>query len=190
MSRTRTATAFATLGWSAAVASRGVPGWDAAVFRRINALPHSFVKAVWAPMQAGALAAPLVVATGLLARRQPSTAARIAVTGLTAWVSAKAMKSRVTRGRPGDHIAETQLRFGSADEGLGYPSGHAAVVTTLASGLTRHAGPGWKGAGAVLVTIVGLSRIYVGAHYPLDVVGGVALGVAISEVYDLVSGSG
>lgn len=187
MSRTRAETAFAIVGWSAVVASRGVPGWDAALFRRINAFPHSLEKVVWIPMQAGALAAPLVVATGLLVRRQPSTAIRIAVTGITAWVCAKALKSRVTRGRPGDHIDEAQLRFGSADEGLGYPSGHAAVVTTLASGLTRHAGPGWRGGGAVLVSVVGLSRIYVGAHYPLDVVGGIALGVAISDVYDLIT---
>lgn len=190
MSRTRTTAAFAILGWSAAVASRGVPGWDAALFRRINALPHSLEKVAWVPMQAGALAAPLVVATGLLVRRQPSAAIRIAVTGVTAWTCAKALKSRVTRGRPGDHIDETQLRFGSADDGLGYPSGHAAVVTTLASGLARHTDPGWRGAGAILVSIVGLSRIYVGAHYPLDAIGGIALGVAISDVYDLVAGSG
>ncbi len=186
MSRTRTTTAIAVLTWSAAVARRGVPDWDAALFRRINALPHSLERVVWAPMQAGALAAPLVVASGLLARRQPATAFRIAVTGLTAWVCAKALKKRVTRGRPGDHLENAQKRLGSADEGLGYPSGHAAVVTTIASGLTRGAEPGSRVAGALLVSVVGLGRIYVGAHYPLDVIGGVALGVTISEMYGLV----
>jgi membrane-associated phospholipid phosphatase len=157
------------------------------LFSRVNAFPHRLEKVVWAPMQAGAFAAPLVVATGLLVRRQNSKAARIALTGVTAWICAKGLKSRVTRGRPADHIDEAQVRFGSASEGLGYPSGHAAVVATLASGLSRDAGPGWKGAGAFLVSIVGLSRIYVGAHYPLDVVGGIALGVAISDLYDLVA---
>lgn len=140
-------------------------------------------------MQAGALAAPLVVATGLMARRKTSRAVRVAATGLAAWTCAKVLKSRVTRGRPGDHIEETQLRIGSADEGLGYPSGHAAVVTTLVASLTRDADYPWRGAGAILVAVVGLSRIYVGAHYPLDVIGGVALGVAISEVYERVAES-
>jgi len=38
----------------------------------------------------------------------------------------------------------------------------------------------------VLVPTVGLSRIYVGAHLPLDVVGGFALGFTVEAVLELV----
>ena len=53
--------------------------------------------------------------------------------------------------------------------------------------------PGSGRAGRALtlaaVPVVGLTRIYVGAHLPLDVAGGAALGVVIDAVLSLVSGS-
>jgi undecaprenyl-diphosphatase len=69
--------------------------------------------------------------------------------------------------------------MGSADNGLGYPSGHAAVAIALVSALPEPSHRSWKVAGALLALTVGVSRIYVGAHYPLDVIGGWALGAAI-----------
>jgi len=138
-------------------------------------------------MQAGALGAPLSVATVLLTRRRPASALRIAATGSGAWGLAKVVKTRIARERPGAHIGETTLRIGSADHGLGYPSGHAAVAATLALGLTRNGERSWKLAGCLLAGFVGVSRVYVGAHYPLDVIGGWAMGVAVADLYDVVA---
>ena len=42
---------------------------------------------------------------------------------------------------------------------------------------------------AVLVTVVCLSRVYVGAHLPLDVVGGAALGLAVGGAVRLLHGT-
>jgi undecaprenyl-diphosphatase len=42
--------------------------------------------------------------------------------------------------------------------------------------------------GCVLVVAVCLARVHVGAHLPLDVVGGAALGVAVAGVVRLVVG--
>ena len=68
-----------------------------------------------------------------------------------------------------------------------FPSGHAmsaaivySTVAYLAARLLKHRWAGWlvmTGA-MVLVGIIAFSRIYLGVHYPSDVVGGVAIGLA------------
>jgi membrane-associated phospholipid phosphatase len=170
-----------TLAAAMATARAGVPEWDASLFRRLNALPDVLAPIVWGPMQAGALGAPLAVGAVLLASGHTRVGMRTAATGAVAWAAAKAVKRSVARGRPGDHIDGTRLRMGSADHGLGFPSGHAAVVVTLVSGIPSSAHPAWKAAGVLLAATVGVSRIYVGAHYPLDVIGGWALGATIAD---------
>ena len=48
-------------------------------------------------------------------------------------------------------------------------------------------GPGGRALTLAAVPVVGLTRIYVGAHLPLDVAGGAALGLAIDAAMTLVS---
>lgn len=64
------------------------------------------------------------------------------------------------------------------------PSGHAstsfAAAATLAFALPRLRVPF-----LVLAALVAFSRVWVGVHYPLDVVAGAALGVAIATALRL-----
>ena len=71
--------------------------------------------------------------------------------------------------------------------GYGYPSGHVgffvwlsvlAVVLLARNRLPRPLYIACWFLAAVLVTAVALSRVYVGAHWPSDVVGGLLVGVA------------
>lgn len=176
-----TALSLAVIGGATATARHGVPVWDAALFRSVNGLPDALAPIVWGPMQVGALASPLVIAGWLAGRGRRPEAGLVAATGVSAWAIAKGVKRAVARGRPGDHLDGVQLRVGSADHGLGYPSGHAAVAVTIATALGR-ARPPWRLALLAIAGVVGLSRIYVGAHYPLDVVGGWALGFLVAGV--------
>lgn len=56
------------------------------------------------------------------------------------------------------------------------PSGHATFAAVLASSLGWNRDWRWKLPLWLFVTLVCWSRIYVGAHYPLDVVAGVLVG--------------
>lgn len=78
------------------------------------------------------------------------------------------------------------------DASFSYPSGHTTVVAVLV--LTALALLGsrrsrfWVPVGAVLLVVVAASRVYLGAHYPLDVVAAVAYAVcAFTLVSALVS---
>lgn len=81
--------------------------------------------------------------------------------------------------------------------GSGYPSGHALTASTMGLGLAviawRHV-PSRRAAWAVivvlavLVLVIGWARIWSGAHWTSDVVGGYAFGAAIVALATLVTG--
>ena len=64
-------------------------------------------------------------------------------------------------------------------------SGHAVLVAALAGVIAPYLPGRWKAVPWVLVALVMLGRVYVGAHNPLDVVCGAALGVAIASGINL-----
>ena len=175
--------ATAALAASGIVARRGLPDWELRLSQSINRTPDEVAPAVWLPMQAGSLTAPFVLAGWCFLRTRtldPSVA--YAASGFTTWLVAKGVKKAVGRGRPYDHDRRTNLRLATQTDGsLGYVSGHAAVASTLATIMADGRSPAAALALHTSALIVGITRIYVGAHLPLDVVGGSALGILIGE---------
>ena len=66
--------------------------------------------------------------------------------------------------------------------GLSFVSGHAVIVTAVAGLLTPILPRRWKWVPWVVVVLNGVTRIYVGAHNPLDIVGGIGVGLVIAGV--------
>jgi undecaprenyl-diphosphatase len=169
--------AAAALAVSAARArTRRIDHAEERVFRAVNDAPAWFHVPMWGVMQGGSLGAVFVV-TGALRARRDGTATRVLVAGTAAWCGAKALKPVVARGRPEAYLDDVIVR-GSVQSGLGFPSGHAAVATTLALAATSRSGS-LRGGALVGALATGFARLYVGAHLPLDVVGGLAIGLII-----------
>jgi membrane-associated phospholipid phosphatase len=164
-----------------------VPDAEAAVFRVVNGTTVLPFVLVWPVMQLGNV---LVVPASVLvaaAFRHWRLAAELLIAGTATYLGAKVVKGIWPRGRPDGLLADVVIR-GAEAHGRGFVSGHAATLTALAAVAWPWLGRRGRIAVAVLVVVVCLARVYVGAHLPLDVVGGAALGLAVAGVVRLLFG--
>lgn len=182
---------MAVVGATSAVATTGLPEWEAEAFEVLNGGPGILEPILWAPMQLGSLVAPFLVgAVAWWRLRQWRPAVGAVVAGVASWQLAKAVKSAIERGRPFE-LADTFARLsGTPYEGLGFVSGHSAVAFSLAAVLSPHLGRRQRWLAYSVAAIVGLARIQVSAHLPLDVVGGAALGYAVGWGWNAAVGPG
>ena len=98
-----------------------------------------------------------------------------------AWGIAQAAKQVFKRPRPYD-AGEVDLLV-RTPAGTSYPSGHPAVVAAMVGVAGRELPTALRAPLERLPRFVGFSRVYVGAHYPSDVVGGVMIGKAVAELW-------
>jgi membrane-associated phospholipid phosphatase len=122
--------------------------------------------------------APIVLviaaAVTLFISRSVRTATQLVVLTGLAWGGADLIKVLVHRHRP--DIASLAHILVAHPGGFGFPSGHTAFASSLAMGLLVISRQ-WRFRRAlvVIVTVIavltGLSRVYLGVHYPADVVG-------------------
>jgi membrane-associated phospholipid phosphatase/uncharacterized membrane protein YbhN (UPF0104 family)/tRNA A-37 threonylcarbamoyl transferase component Bud32 len=161
---------------------------EAGVFRLVNDLPGWLFWPVNVVMQTGALGAVGATAATALAVRRVRLAVDLALAGTLAWLLAKLVKDAADRGRPGALLSEVVLR-GAHEGGLGFVSGHAAVAAALATVAAAHVRRPVRWALWAVAVAVAFGRVYVGAHFPLDVVAGAALGWAVGGAVHLARGT-
>jgi membrane-associated phospholipid phosphatase len=118
----------------------------------------------------------------LALRGRPRTGLDIAAVGMAAWFIAQNIKHRVLRERP--YEAHGVRRLIGAPTGSSFPSGHACVATAVGTVLaSRSAVPGARRLFYAIASWVAMTRVYVGVHYPTDVVGGAGLGLALGALW-------
>jgi undecaprenyl-diphosphatase len=154
---------------------------EAALFRAINGLPDGLFLPAWAVMQAGTAGSGPVAGVVAWVCGRPQLGARLALGGVTSWALSKAIKRVYRRPRPSSLVVGVRHR-GPEASGLGYVSGHAGVAVALGVAAFGEMGSAEQVATLIAVPTVGLCRIYVGAHLPLDVLGGAAMGLAVEAL--------
>ena len=160
------------------VRDRPVSVLEGEVFRAANDAPDGWRVPVRSVMQAGTFVTVPAVATAAFLARRRRLAAELAIGGTAAWLLTKAAKPLGGRARPEAVVGDVNVRETIAGD-LGWVSGHTAVSTTLALLLAPHVPrPAQAALGAVIGTTA-FGRMYVGAHLPLDLVGGAGLGMSI-----------
>lgn len=161
---------------------------ETGAFDLFNGITDLIYAPVWVVMQLGAFAAVPVLAVVAFALKRRRLALDLSVVGTASWLLAKVIKDAFGRPRPGG-LLETVAVRGHEATGMGFASGHTAVAVGLATAAAPHVPRRYRWILWVLAITVGLSRIYVGAHLPLDVVGGAGLGFAVGALFRLAIGT-
>lgn len=164
-------------------------GLDVGLFHLTNVVwTTSFMDAVMPALSwAGNLGAVWFVLLGSIAAFGKKTGRRVAFAGLVAlalgFASSEIMKELTMRPRPFLTLPDVRLVV-NVPHSYAFPSGHTASAFAAATGVAfsteRLLGkvPPWSWAMLALAVAIAYSRMYVGVHWPTDVLGGVILGLA------------
>ena len=113
--------------------------------------------------------------------RMARTGARMLASHLLATAIKTLVKQRVDRARPGLFTTHHQHRItpGDTDDGPmnSFPSGHTAGALAVTQAIAREY-PATVVPGATASVAIAVTRPMVGAHFPIDIVVGAAIGVA------------
>lgn len=152
---------------------------DMQIFKLFNlqGYPQWLDHAMWAVTQLGNMVTAMIVAAIFFAFGYRDMAAEIVLGTLTLWLFVETIKALADRDRPHHTIEETRI-IGWRERGDSFPSGHTTQIFFLMTLFIHHFQPHFSGAAALYVVagLVGFTRIYVGAHYPRDVIAGMVLG--------------
>jgi undecaprenyl-diphosphatase len=159
-----------------------VPPADLDILRAVNQPAGAMVD--WA-MEAASNRAILLAIAGLAAiyaafrsvHRWLAAILIVAAIGAADLTSVRALKPLVARARPCQELRDVRAPL-ECGAGKSFPSAHAADSAAAAT-VFAWALPRFSVLGIAIAAVVGFSRVYLGEHWPSDVVAGWILGTAI-----------
>jgi membrane-associated phospholipid phosphatase len=176
------------LGVSAALAHASpstLTGWEQRAFNLINGvtMPLWVAEQLAKPISNAVLGMVGLVVVLLVVPKFRWRAWQYVVAGGGAFVLATLVEHVVGRARPAGLTHQVVLR--AMQDGLGYPSTHVAIATAL--GLTVWLYVSWplRIVSALFISAVAWSRMFLGVHAPLDIIGGFAVGMIVVALVHL-----
>jgi len=176
------------------VAAQGVSQIEADVFHAINDAPEWPYRIAWLAQFLGLLLVPVAVAVvALVLRKRRLALGLVLLVPLKLFVEKAVVKQLVDRQRPGSSTCGgdpdcLHVRGDVHLIGPSFPSGHVIIACGIAWLLAPYVSVRWRWVLGGVCVAVALSRVYLGAHNPLDVVAGAACGVAIGALVNLLVG--
>jgi undecaprenyl-diphosphatase len=161
---------------------------ELSVFHVINGLSDALTPVMNAAQLLGVLAVGPVVAAGALILRRWRLAIAALVVTAGKLLAERTVWELVQRSRPGTTIPDAVVRAGAPASGVSFVSGHVVLVTGLAWVITPYLRGRWRIVPWVVVAFVSFARVYLGAHAPLDVLGGLGLGLLVGGLTNLAVG--
>jgi membrane-associated phospholipid phosphatase len=152
---------------------------DSRVFRLFNVrgYPLWLDRCMWLATQLGNMLAAFIAALVFFLLNYRDLAIEIIFGTLTLWLLVETIKTLSDRDRPFLTLERARV-IGWREKGDSFPSGHTAQIFFLMTLFIHHFQPGMVGSAALygVAALVGFTRIYLGAHYPRDVIAGIVLG--------------
>jgi membrane-associated phospholipid phosphatase len=152
---------------------------DTRFFLLINlrVYPKWLDRCMWLATQLGNMLVAFFTALVFFLLNYRGLAVEIIFGTLTLWLLVETIKVLSDRDRPFLTLVMARV-IGWREKGDSFPSGHTAQIFFLMTLLSHRFTLGWGGTVAVyaVAVLVGFTRMYVGAHYPRDVIGGAVLG--------------
>jgi glycosyltransferase 2 family protein len=168
--------AFVMMGW--------LDWLDQGVFQLFYNETSDLVLLMYFITQTASLAGFLLIAA-LASYRQRRLAIEVFAVGIVAYGLVCLFKTLIARPRPIYTLPEVAAHYDFTN-GFGYPSGHTAIATAVACMLCGIIpGKYYKYLWGWII-IIALSRITLGVHMPLDVVGGFLVGIIAATIVKLV----
>lgn len=165
-------------------ASRGADmmAWEVSTFHFIYGLPDFLRPFFLTVTQLGSIYVLGVLLAVYLYKKRYNVALRLLLTGLLAYLLTGFAKDIWGRLRPHELLPGV-VNLDYVVRGPGFPSGHVAMATALALTVGHYLPRKYRWVVPVWIIGVALSRVYLGIHAPLDIIGGFAIGWAVYALF-------
>lgn len=154
------------------------------LFIAINHVSEYTGTALWANLTSLGEGLVVLSLTGAVAMRWPAAAWAVLIAAVVGTLLVHGLKEAFNLPRPALVLPAGSFNIiGPRLMVVSFPSGHSATIAAFATIIFIHSRHTWSRVGLIaLVLLVGLSRIAVGAHWPMDVLAGWLVGLLIAVV--------
>ena len=158
-------------------AGQRLDAWIFLFFNLRGRRPVWLDRFMWGFTQIGNGVVGLLLTAALYFAGLRSLAVQMLAGILTLWLVVELVKALVDRRRPYIVLEDTRV-IGWRERGLSFPSGHTAQTFFMTTLLLQYFDLSFLVSGLLFgaAALVGFTRVYVGVHYPRDVLAGAALG--------------